>query len=551
MAGSLERINREIKWESLRHIPDYFKFNKIWPFPIKQKYHPRVRIRGKIRNPNRILALSALRGPPCVTTINGINRLTCFLLNLKTRLTKCYYHCLSSSQAINNYIKPSLIKIALLITLWLSIHNNYVFAIDSMTTKIIEEIPQCNHEEIDSFKDYNALLKDSAYLQELFKEKTQDGRYYYFNLYWTDSKDLNWYGSGDVDGDSLINQNDLDSLLKIPSNTIPNPLTLKYDRADVTGDGKINSDDFNLLGKYLNGEINYLPSHWKYLQTKEERISWLEKMLAIDKVDTLHGVQGEFMCAEFAHMLFLNFCGYIEFSEDSSLIKKYRERSFTEKTNNLKDILRNRRFNIPVYETTGYTSAHGYNSCLVGDNPFNFDDFYFIEPQTDKKKEVGVMGLRKNELLELSWNTFIKRDTTRIRGPPLVCWQLEEGIPRKIWDLNTNWPECPAMMYTERPSVGIKPEFMPEVHKVASLGSNYPNPFNYSTNIEYSLEKPSQVMLNVYDLNGRKLETLVNQKQEAGKYNVNFDGKNLSSGIYFYELTAGGKKMVRKMVLMK
>jgi hypothetical protein len=81
--------------------------------------------------------------------------------------------------------------------------------------------------------------------------------------------------------------------------------------------------------------------------------------------------------------------------------------------------------------------------------------------------------------------------------------------------------------------------------------SNYPNPFNPTTAISYELSADSHVTLKVYDVLGREVETLVNQNQKVGKYDVTFDGSRLASGVYFYRLVAGNRVMTRKMLLVK
>ena len=83
------------------------------------------------------------------------------------------------------------------------------------------------------------------------------------------------------------------------------------------------------------------------------------------------------------------------------------------------------------------------------------------------------------------------------------------------------------------------------------LGQNYPNPFNPSTSIEYRIADASFVTINIYDPLGRIVKTLVNENQRAGKYTLNFDGTNLTSGIYFYTITANNFIKTNKMILMK
>ncbi len=84
-----------------------------------------------------------------------------------------------------------------------------------------------------------------------------------------------------------------------------------------------------------------------------------------------------------------------------------------------------------------------------------------------------------------------------------------------------------------------------------SLFQNYPNPFNPTTTIEFSIPKSEFVTLNVFDVIGRKVASLVNENKEAGKYSIIFNGSKLSSGIYFYRLQAGNYSAVKKLILLK
>jgi hypothetical protein len=83
------------------------------------------------------------------------------------------------------------------------------------------------------------------------------------------------------------------------------------------------------------------------------------------------------------------------------------------------------------------------------------------------------------------------------------------------------------------------------------LSQNYPNPFNPTTNIKYTLAKQSFVELYVYNTLGQRVQNLVQRRQAPGTYFVQFDGRNLASGIYFYRLKADDFVQIRKMVLMK
>jgi len=91
------------------------------------------------------------------------------------------------------------------------------------------------------------------------------------------------------------------------------------------------------------------------------------------------------------------------------------------------------------------------------------------------------------------------------------------------------------------------------------LFQNYPNPFNPSTKIKFDICNPPFIKggqgafttLKVYDITGREIQTLVNEPLQPGTYEVTFDGTNLASGIYFYQLKAGEYIETKKLVLLK
>jgi hypothetical protein len=80
---------------------------------------------------------------------------------------------------------------------------------------------------------------------------------------------------------------------------------------------------------------------------------------------------------------------------------------------------------------------------------------------------------------------------------------------------------------------------------------NYPNPFNPTTTFRYALPEAERVIFKIYNLQGCLVNTLVDGIQEAGIHQVDFDASHLASGIYLYQLSAGGQTISGKMVLMK
>ena len=99
-------------------------------------------------------------------------------------------------------------------------------------------------------------------------------------------------------------------------------------------------------------------------------------------------------------------------------------------------------------------------------------------------------------------------------------------------------------------SIGIH-NINSEVPNAYSLSQNYPNPFNPTTSINFSLPKKGMVKLIIYGILGNEVETLENGTMEAGNYIVDFNASSLSSGVYFYKLTAGDFTSTKKMLLIK
>ena len=84
-----------------------------------------------------------------------------------------------------------------------------------------------------------------------------------------------------------------------------------------------------------------------------------------------------------------------------------------------------------------------------------------------------------------------------------------------------------------------------------SLEQNYPNPFNPSTTISFTIQSVTDVKLEVFNILGKKVSTLVNARLTEGSYTENFDATQLSGGVYLYRLYSGDQILTRKMTLIK
>jgi len=103
-------------------------------------------------------------------------------------------------------------------------------------------------------------------------------------------------------------------------------------------------------------------------------------------------------------------------------------------------------------------------------------------------------------------------------------------------------------------SVVYIPVSVEQIEEIATdyrLEQNYPNPFNPSTIIRYSIPIQSKVKLTIYNTIGENITEIFDRTQNAGSYEVEFDGSELSSGIYFYRLQAGSYVKTKKMILLR
>jgi hypothetical protein len=86
---------------------------------------------------------------------------------------------------------------------------------------------------------------------------------------------------------------------------------------------------------------------------------------------------------------------------------------------------------------------------------------------------------------------------------------------------------------------------------MTSISQNFPNPFNPTTKITYTILEKSFVQLKVYDPFGKEVAVLINESKEAGNYEVEFNAGNLASGIYFYQLRTNNFISTKKMLVVK
>ena len=174
-----------------------------------------------------------------------------------------------------------------------------------------------------------------------------------------------YYGSGDIDLDGEVTNQDAWLASQIVAGSMRAVV-----RADADGNGIYDNLDALLIKSAANGAS--LPAWWNALHTKAQRDSWIDKILARDPTDE-HPAQSWFLCLNYAVQMFLR-CSTYGFDIAGG--------SYT---------YGQTVFNVPVYcvAVTGEQYGHSINAVLTGDNPLAFDDWRFIEPQTDEKAAPG------------------------------------------------------------------------------------------------------------------------------------------------------------------
>jgi hypothetical protein len=116
-----------------------------------------------------------------------------------------------------------------------------------------------------------------------------------------------------------------------------------------------------------------------------------------------------------------------------------------------------------------------------------------------------------------------------------------------LWD-GQDLPEMSQMLMDENPEAGDSKESTAEGYV---LEANYPNPFNPSTKIAFTIPKAGHVSLVVYDVLGKEITTLIDSELSAGSHSVVFDGRKLASGMYVYRIRAGSFAQEKTMQLLK
>lgn len=134
---------------------------------------------------------------------------------------------------------------------------------------------------------------------------------------------------------------------------------------------------------------------------------------------------------------------------------------------------------------------------------------------------------------------------------PVICPGVGHGGCWRVWAIWESNVLGKWKLYGSVRNVPIASVDESLEARAFSLHQNYPNPFNPSTTISFELERPSHVKLGVFDLLGKEVIPLLDERKDSGFHRVEVRSNSLSTGIYFYRLVVNGYEKVRKMILLK
>jgi hypothetical protein len=326
--------------------------------------------------------------------------------------------------------------------------------------------------------------------QIAFEDQTENYKHF-VNPFIQPRETLDYYGSGDVDNRGTITLEDAQYIAEGEYNY----------RADVNGDGIVDSADKELIEKYVNGDIKYLPGHWNDLESVEERKSWIRKMIAIDKSDEKKYVADQWTCGNFALDVTYNF-NWVE------NIENWEGYEYSHGRYDFSDL---GRFNLPMYNLSCKNSQgipHEINIIFVGHDDLtkedvtDFDQYMKIESQNDLEQEIGGSSINGEGYAHIigpshylhpifgtdRWGTSAR----------LVEWELENGKANLEF-------EHPNLVKARPDNHGTSSRGIP-LDKNFS-GNAYPNPVtgDGDLTIPYAGNRMDEVNMEVYDMAGKRV----------------------------------------------
>ncbi len=212
------------------------------------------------------------------------------------------------------------------------------------------------------------------------------------------------------------------------------------------------------------------------------------------------------------------------------------------------------KYVFPVTYESAWGSEYEEQSIFGGfDNTLDYIEEVTVDGWGEIITPHGTFEvLRVSRLSKIDFGFFVMEslevDFVNENGLPLAT--ISVGIDPLTGEYDTGEVEASLNVITTSTSAPREPA--PELPARLTLHQNYPNPFNPSTQITYDLAEASIVSLEMYSLTGTRVQSVIDSRyQQAGTHTVTVDASHLASGIYFYQLRAGGQVLTRQMALVK
>jgi len=341
---------------------------------------------------------------------------------------------------------------------------------------------------------------------------------------------------------------------------------LREEVADVNNDSSISVVDGYYMDKFVLGNINEMPAgSWKIIpsQNIDNSFSTIDTTLTLKASDDTSGVN-------FTGILFGDING--SWANQTSSNKEILKRNMLTFGDHIPvgDNNQNQIIRLPVADQTDTVNISlfgSFDQSIAGwQLPVKYpkDNIHLvgIKSQYGEVKFSNHPGYYGNgEVSMILWHNVVDPITVGSGSNKIadLTYVLDQGTneiqfvlgSERQW-VNVQAETLPGEIWVEQDTVitGIE-HYRKDLPRKTELMEAYPNPFNPTTTIRYKLAKTSNVKLTIFNSVGREVENLVNKKQQAGLYQVHFNGQRFTSGIYLYRLITDGYKKTKKIILLK
>jgi hypothetical protein len=223
-------------------------------------------------------------------------------------------------------------------------------------------------------------------------------------------------------------------------------------------------------------------------------------------------------------------------------------------------------FNGAIMRTSDTTTASSITYRMRIPYPAYYDVYIYRVPNTPwtTKAQYSVFGKNDTSVAVIDQSDLLKKGWFRLRTAFIDSGARDVVLLKRASGESGSYLTADAVMITINRS--LSPDVVTSVQPILSgvnkpydfrLLQNYPNPFNPTTVISYSIgvegrsSASSIVSLTVYDVLGKKIATLVNERQQSGSYSVTFNASSLASGVYLARLSSNGRSQSIKLVVQK